>query len=514
MIPAVIYARYSSSNQREESIAGQLRDCHAFAQRNGYRIVKEYTDSAMTATSDRRPSFQRMVADSKKKTFEAVIVWKLDRFARDRYDAAIYRKKLKDNGVRLVSAMENIMDSPEGIILEGMLEAMAEYYSANLSENVKRGTYDSALQRKALGTLPLGYRRGSAGKFEIVPDEADIVRRIFREYIAGKPRADIVADLNRQGLRTRRGEPFSKNSIYTILRNEKYTGMYRFKDIEDPEGIPPIIDRKTFEETQKRMKEKSFTKKRADIKAEPYHLAGRLFCGLCGRPMTGESAKSHTGKVFKYYSCVGKKSHECTKSRIRKEWIEQAVIRLVNDRILTDEMIERFVEEYRKNIEAINGQDDYVEAYRTELKDVERKILNTSRAIAEGAWSPTVSKMLEDLENRRSELEYLIREEEAKDPQIPPEMVRDYFLRLRQRAQVEDECQRTLVDVFIRRIYVFEAEKKDGPVKVVLEASLTGSSGTPESYETMLELSSSEMSNVNPTVKVSNLSLFIITFIE
>ena len=136
MIPAVIYARYSSSSQREESIAGQLRDCYAFADRNGYKVIEEYTDSAMTATSDRRPSFQRMVADSKKHLFEVVIVWKLDRFARDRYDAAVYRKRLKDNGVKLISAMENITDSPEGIILEGMLEAMAEYYSRNLAENV------------------------------------------------------------------------------------------------------------------------------------------------------------------------------------------------------------------------------------------------------------------------------------------------------------------------------------------------------------------------------------------
>ena len=509
MIPAVIYARYSSSNQREESIAGQLRDCHAFAHRNGYRVVKEYTDSAMTATSDRRPSFQRMIADAKKRTFEVVIVWKLDRFARDRYDAAIYRKKLKDNGVRLVSAMENITDSPEGIILEGMLEAMAEYYSANLSENVKRGTYDSALQRKVLGTMPLGYRKGEDGKYEIDPDTAPIVQRIFREYLAGRPRAEITAGLNADGFHTSKGTPFSKNAIYAILRNEKYTGMYRFKDIADPEGIPPIIDRETYEMAQKSLKTKSFTKKRADLRADAYHLAGKVFCGLCGRPMTGESARSKTGKVFKYYSCVGRKSHECTKSRIRKDWLEEHVIRVVNDQILTDEMIERFVEEYRKNMKNISDQEDYAAIYRNELQDVERKIQNTSRAIAEGAWSPTVSKMLEELENRRSELEYLIREEEAKEPPITPEMVREYFLQLRQRAKAEDECQQTLVDVFVRKIYVFEPQKKGDPVKVVLEMSLTGSAGIPESYETMLELSSSVWNNVRAAVIVSNSSIFV-----
>lgn len=509
MIPAVIYARYSSSNQREESIAGQLRDCYAFAERNGYKVIKEYTDSAMTATSDRRPSFQRMVADSKKKTFEVVIVWKLDRFARDRYDAAVYRKRLKDNGVKLISAMENITDSPEGIILEGMLEAMAEYYSRNLAENVKRGAYDSAIQRKALGRLPLGYRRGEDGRYEIDPDTAPIVQKVFRDYLSGKTREQIVTELNSLGIRTSYGKPFGKNSIYSILRQEKYIGIYRYEDILDPNGIPPIIDKETFQEVQKRMKNKSFTKRRADIELDPYHLAGKAFCGLCGRPLTGESARSKTGKVFKYYSCVGRKNHECTKSRIRKDWLEEHVIRMVNDQILTDEMIERFVEEYRKNMQKISDQEDYAAIYRNELQDVERKIQNTSRAIAEGAWSPTVSKMLEELENRRSELEYLIREEESKEPPITPEMVREYFMQLKDRAQIEDSCQQTLVDVFVRKIYLWDAKEKDGPIRAVIELSLTGSDGDPESYEAMLEECSSEIHKVNLTVKVSNTSLFI-----
>ena len=154
-------------------------------------------------------------------------------------------------------------------------------------------------------------------------------------------------------------------------------------------------------------------------------------------------------------------------------------------------------------------QEDYAAIYRSELQDVERKIQNTSRAIAEGAWSPTVSKMLEELENRRSELEYLIREEEAKEPPITPEMVREYFLRLRQRAKAEDECQQTLVDVFVRKIYVFEPQKKDGPVKVVLEISLSGSDGEPETYEAMLEECSSVLNKVRAAVIVSNSSIFV-----
>lgn len=510
MIPAVVYARYSSSNQREESIAGQLRDCHAFAERNGYKVIREYTDSAMTATSDRRPSFQRMVEDSKKKTFEVVIVWKLDRFARDRYDAAIYRKRLKDNGVRLVSAMENITDSPEGIILEGMLEAMAEYYSRNLAENVKRGTYDSALERKVLGTLPLGYRKGEDGRYAIDEETAPIVQRVFREYLSGKSREAIIEDLNAQGIHTKQGKPFSKNSLYSILKNEKYTGMYRFKDIVDPHGIPAIIDADTFKEAQKSMAEKSFTKKRADIQPDPYHLAGRLFCGLCGSAMTGESARSKSGRIFKYYSCVKRKKHECDKERVSKDWIEGHVLRIVNEQILTNDMIERFVEAYRQNMDALNDQDKVADLYRSELAETERKINNLTKAIADGGWSRSLSEALEALESRQDELTVLLKEEEAKEPPVTPEMVREYFLRLRERAEIEDECQQTLVDVFIRRIYVWDKEK-DGSVRTVFEISLTGSDGEPETYEAMLSLCSTEADRVNPSVKVANTSVFILT---
>lgn len=141
---AVIYARYSSDNQREESIEGQLRECLEYAGKNGITVIANYIDRAMTATSDNRPDFQRMIKDSYKRCFDMIIVWKLDRFSRDRYDSAHYKHILKKNGVKVVSAKENISDGPEGIILESMLEGMAEYYSAELSVKVKRGLKENA----------------------------------------------------------------------------------------------------------------------------------------------------------------------------------------------------------------------------------------------------------------------------------------------------------------------------------------------------------------------------------
>ena len=135
---AVIYARYSSDNQREESIEGQIRECTAYAEKNGITIVKHYIDRAISAKTDNRPEFQQMIKDSDKKLFDIVLVWKLDRFARNRYDSARYKTQLKKNGVKLMSATEIISEGPEGIILESVLEGYAEYYSADLAEKVVR----------------------------------------------------------------------------------------------------------------------------------------------------------------------------------------------------------------------------------------------------------------------------------------------------------------------------------------------------------------------------------------
>lgn len=187
VVKGVIYARYSSAGQREESIEGQLRDCNEFAKRYGITVVGQYADKALTGTNDKRPEFQRMIRDSGKGQFSVVICWKNDRFARSRYDAAIYKYKLKNNGVRILYAKESIPDGPEGIILESVMEGYAEYYSANLSQNVKRGYYDSALKRQTLGQLVYGLKAGPDKRWMIDEEKAPIVRRIFEEYASGKP---------------------------------------------------------------------------------------------------------------------------------------------------------------------------------------------------------------------------------------------------------------------------------------------------------------------------------------
>ena len=150
---AVIYARYSSDNQREESIEGQIRECTAYAEKKGFTVVKHYIDRAISVKTDNRPQFQQMIKDSDKKLFDIVLVWKLDRFARNRYDSARYKTQLKKNGVKLMSATEIISEGPEGIILESVLEGYAENYSADLAEKVVRGQIQNMLNAIQAGIL-------------------------------------------------------------------------------------------------------------------------------------------------------------------------------------------------------------------------------------------------------------------------------------------------------------------------------------------------------------------------
>ena len=293
---AVIYARYSSDSQREASIEGQLRDCKDYAEKNGITVVGTYIDRAYSAKTDDRPDFQRMIKDSAKKIFDVVLVWKLDRFARNRFDAVNYKYQLEKNGVHLVSAMEPISQGPEGIMVESMLIGMAEYYSAELALKVARGERENALQCKYNGGIvPLGFTIGKEDRlYRIDPETAPIVQEIFTRYANGEPAEKIAASLNERGLRTRTGRPFVKNSFFQIF----YIGEYRYKDIVTPGGIPAIVDEDLFNRVQQRFEQNKIAHGRPAKENVSYLLTTKLFCGKCGTLMGGESGTSYMGNTY------------------------------------------------------------------------------------------------------------------------------------------------------------------------------------------------------------------------
>ena len=351
---AVIYARFSSHGQTEQSIEGQLHDCYEYARRNGYTVIEEYIDRALTGRYDDRPDFQRMIKDSSKKQFQFILVWKLDRFARNRYDSAMYKHILKKNGVKVISAMEQVTDSPEGIILEAMLEANAEYYSANLSQNVKRGQRESCEKGLFLGgTAPYGYKVIDK-KVYIDEEKAEIVKFIFDSYASGMSKKEICSELNKKGLKNSHGEPFVPNSFQNILKNPRYTGSFLYGGkYECTNTFPAIISQELFDEVQNKLKNKSHAPAAAKAKVD-YLLSGKLFCGHCGTAMIGMSATSKTKKIHYYYAC-GKKRREknCDKKHEKKDFLEWYVCEQTINYVLRPEIIDFIA---KKVIETYNDE--------------------------------------------------------------------------------------------------------------------------------------------------------------
>ena len=450
----VIYARYSFSGQREESIEGQLRDCREYAKRHGIRIVGEYCDRALTGTNDRRPEFQRMIRDSARGHFSFVLTWKNDRFARSRYDSAIYKHRLKQNGVRVLYAKETIPDGPEGIILESMMEGFAEYYSANLSQNVKRGNYDSALKRQTLGQTLLGYRCGADKRFEIDPKTAPIVRRIFEEYAAGAPAREIYGKLNDEGYRTSRGNLYNKNSIRRIISNEKYVGVYRYMDIVDENGIPPIVSRELFDKAN-RMLQQHHRAPAAKKTDGGFLLTGKIYCGLCGDSMHGDSGTSHSGRIYSYYSCSGRRrKRSCEMPPLTKQLLEDAIVDALVRIVHSDEMIEAIADRFMTWQEAQRGVDQTAEL-RARLRKVDSSIRNVVSLLDDGLASDSLKTHLIELEQQRAALEASIAEAEASGPEIDRETLVWYLTRFREGEISSQEWRIQLVETFLRAAYVY-----------------------------------------------------------
>ena len=452
---AVIYARYSSDSQREESIEGQLRECTEYAERNGITVLRSYIDRALSARTADRPEFQNMIKDSEQKLFDVVLIWKLDRFSRDRYDSAHYKRILKKNGVKVVSVKENISDGPEGIILESMLEGYAEYYSAELSEKIQRGQKENALKCKNNGgNTPLGYVVGTDGVLAVDPLTAPLVTEIFTRYDSGESISEITASLNGRGLKTKKGKAFKIGGVSLILKNRKYIGEYQYGSVIIPKGIPAIIDDDLFDRVQRRM---AFNKKApAKAKAtEEYLLTTKLFCGTCERLMAGESGTSSTkGVKHYYYKCGGaKRKLGCKRKAVRKHWIERAAVLVTVQRVLQDDEISRIAEA----IVALQEKEDTsLPAMRQQLTECEKAIDNMLNAIQMGVLTASTKERLEKLEMQREELKLSILQAQMARPRYTKEQVVSWISRFKYGNVDDPQYQKQIIDTFINSIYVFD----------------------------------------------------------
>ncbi len=463
---AAIYVRYSSHSQRDVSIDQQIRACRRFAERQNIEVVTVYEDRAFTGTNDKRPGFQRMIKDSAAGAWDYVIVYTLDRFARDRYDSAVYKRQLKNHGIKVLSAMENISDDPTGVLMESLLEGLAEYYSKELSQKIHRGMEDNARKCMVNGSLPLGYVRGADGRYAIDETEAAIVREAFRRVEAGEKFTHIINDFNARGLLTKYGKPWSKSSLNTIITNERYTGVYIYGDSRVPGGIPPIIDQRQFDAVSlwlgsKRNPRKSAAPQRRRRENGVYLLTGKLFCGHCKNPMVGISGKSQCADPYYYYTCKGRRTdHSCSKRNVRRDQIELLIATALRNTMLTDRAIQILADaaiEYQKK-SAANTE---VDALKGRLADIKKAISNLMAAIEAGVFTATTKDRLLELEaeQRTVSAQLAAAEADAEDFLTREEIIA--ALNLYKDGDVNDkDYQEALIDTFLVAAYVYDNELK------------------------------------------------------
>lgn len=449
MKTAVIYARYSSDSQTEQSIEGQMRVCEEYAKSHDILILNTYIDRAMTGTNDRRPDFQRMIQDSSRKEWDYVLVYKLDRFSRNKYETAIYKKALKDNQVKVLSATEYIPDTPEAIIFESMLEGYAEYYSAELSQKIRRGNNESRRKGNLTGgTIPYGYKNENK-KAVIVPEEAEIVRYIYKQYSIGVYVKDIIAELNSKGL-LHKGKPFAKNTVYGILGNERYSGIYRHNGEVFDNIYPQIVPQETFDKVRKKVNANKFGKRSEHI---TYLLKDKIKCGYCGKSIIGENGTSKNGERKYYYTCCGrkKKTTECKKQAIRKDVLEKIILENVLEQMQKPNNLDYIISGIMREQERRAQVNVVLSLLLKEQRQTENAIQNIMTAIENGGTTNTVMKRMRELEARLSELEQQILIEKSKTTvQLSESQIREFYTKA---LALEPKL---LINYLIKQITLYE----------------------------------------------------------
>lgn len=411
----------------------------------------------MTGTNDLRPAFQKMMRDSAKKQWDTILVYKLDRFSRNKYESTIHKKALKDNGIKVVSAMENIPDSPEGIILEALLEGMNQYFSAELSQKVQRGLKESYRKGNYTGGFVL-YGYDVVDKKNVInPSESEIVKEIFTKYSQGYTAASIAKDLKSRGIRTKRGKYIDDVKIYKIISNTKYNGRVRHGDTVYTNIFPKIIDDDIWNKVQDiRNSNKHSPGRKKEV--FDFILSGKLVCGDCKRMMVGESGTSHTGERHYYYSCLARRREKqpCTMKSVNKQWLEDAVINTTWAFLSDGDCIHTIAEKLCSMHEA-QQRDNAV------LKDLENKRLtalkaseNLIKAIEEGIITKQTKARLKELEAQICELEFDI--ERARNKNYTYLSVNDIenYLRSFAIGDLSDiDARKALIHTFVREIVLY-----------------------------------------------------------
>lgn len=455
---AVIYARYSDSKQTEQSIEGQLKVCNDYAAAHGYSILREYIDRAQSGRTDDRIQFRKMLEDSKKRQFETVIVYALDRFGRNLLQSLNNERSLHDYDVTILSATEHTENTPSGKMERNMLMTFAQYYSDELAQKVTRGlkiNADKGLSNG--GTTPLGYRIENK-QYVLNEETAPIVQEIFTKYANGMSVKAICDSLNERHVKSARGASFNRSSLHTMLSNRKYLGIYIYNKKEIPGGMPQIIDADLFNKVAEKMKINRKNPGRSRAKAE-YILTTKLFCGYCKEKMIGHSSNqiSKKGVIFNYYKCKNSGGTKpCKKKMVHKDYIEDRVVDECR-KLLTPQNIHRIAKEIVKIAESYKD--------KSELSHLERQMREAQEAKANQMISLrkcndlTRELLLQDLDQIAIEikgLEKQIEIETARCGNITEEKVVKFLTKLANGNINDIAYRKSLIKVLVNKIFLYD----------------------------------------------------------
>lgn len=459
----VIYARYSSHSQTEQSIEGQLHDAYEYAKRHNIRIIHEYIDRALSGKSDNRPDFQRMMRDAEKGEFNIVLVWKMDRFSRQRKDFAVYKALLHRNGVKVVSVKEDLPDGPQSVLLEAVIEGLAEYYSKNLSENIKRGQQESI--RKGWypgGTIPYGYVKVD---HHLVADPATvpIVKEIFTRYADGERTSVIINDLNDRGVLFKQGRHFQKSTLGRIIDDPAYIGEFTFAGQVVVGCSEQIIDRDLFERAAARREQNRRAPAASRTKVK-FYLLGKLFCGECGANMIGDGGVGKLGKYYYYYSCRSKKKDRACKSKtIRKDDIEYAICKVIADFLLnkSSKTLEILADYIMDTYDTDGFEENEIHELEVQLRrinnDIE-KLIDSLTSMPDQARE-RVGRRIEEMETQRIDIETRLAKKRLEHED---EFSRESFLEFLKyiMLDLENELNREfIIKKFLNSAYVYNDGK-------------------------------------------------------
>ena len=467
---AVIYARYSSHNQREVSIEQQVRECMKHAAELGLHVVGTYEDRAISGKTDKRPNFQRMMRDAEKGKFQAVVAWKSNRIGRNMLQAMVNEAKLEDCGVKVFYAEEDFDDTAAGRFALRNMMNVNQFYSENMAEDITRGLYDNASKCMANGRQPLGYKRGEDGRVVLDEANAAVVREIFTRVAAGDLFVDIARDLNAQGIKTSKGANWNKGSFQSICQNERYRGIYIYGDVRVADGIPRIVSDDLWYRVQEAMRmKKNPVGTRHRVGAEDYLLTGKLRCGHCGSYMTGVSGTSRNGELHYYYTCQKRRTeHACDKKNIRRDVIEPAVAQAIKMYCLTDDAIEWIADktvEYWEKADR-NLQLDSIEG---DLAAVQSSISNVMKAIEMGVVTETTRDRLIELEKQRTDLKSKLALAKEEVVHVDRKKLISSLLLFRNGDIHDRQYQEDLFKTFLISVYVYD-DDDNGHLKIVFNA--------------------------------------------